>query len=89
MHTVAVPDTGAWATDVKTFAHRIAAFAADPVDLTLTRIMVSGQHPAFAAAVIRTLVSPLFLAPLTGGEALRPEQIDRLVDLVLDATRPS
>lgn len=119
---VAVPDTGSWAADVREFAHRIAVFAADPVDLTLTRIMVSGLHPAFNAAVvehfepvmagwyemlaravargdassthdprtvIHTLVSPLFLAPLTSGEPLSPAHVDELVDLVLDATRPT
>lgn len=122
VRTVVVPDTGAWSTDVRTFAHQIASFAAEPADLTMTRIMVSGLHPEFNAAmvehyqpalagwydmlsravergdastdhdsatVISTLVSPLFLAPLTSGEAMSPEYIDRLVDLVLDATRPA
>lgn len=119
--TLAVPDTGSWAADLRSFAHQVAAFAADPVDLTMTRIMVSGMHPDFNAAVVEhfrpvmegwhrmleravargeassdhdattvvnTVVSPLFLAPLTSGRAPGPESVDRLVDLVLDATRP-
>ncbi|GAB2860320.1 TetR/AcrR family transcriptional regulator [Nocardioides pacificus] len=121
VRTVTVPDTGSWTADVRVFAHEIAAFAADPVDLTMTRIMVSGLHPAFNAAVvehfapvmagwyemlaravargeassthdprtvINTLVSPLFLAPLTSGQRTPPEFVDQLVALVLDATRP-
>ncbi|NPC96816.1 TetR/AcrR family transcriptional regulator [Nocardioides sp. zg-DK7169] len=120
--TVVVPDTGSWAGDLRAFAHRVAAFAADPVDLTMTRIMVSGRHPGFndavaahfapimqdwhqmleravargeagtthdATTVMTTLVSPLFLAPLTSGRAPGPGYVDRLVDLVLDATRPT
>ena len=50
--TLAVPDTGSWAADLRSFAHQVAAFAADPVDLTMTRIMVSGMHPDFNAAVV-------------------------------------
>lgn len=118
---VAIPDTGSWASDVRTFAHRVAAFAADPVDVTITRIMVTGLYPEFNAAVsthfapalagwnqmlrravdrgdadgthppatvIGALVSPLFLAPLTLGQAADTRTVDHLVDLVLDATRP-
>lgn len=117
---VEVPNTGSWSTDLHTFAHQVAAFAADPVDLTITRIMVSGLHPDFNAAVvahfepvmsgwhamlqravargeaadthqaetvINALVSPLFLAPLTTGDPAGSQTVDRLVDLVLDATR--
>ncbi|MFS3127547.1 TetR/AcrR family transcriptional regulator [Nocardioides sp. Bht2] len=113
-----VPDLGSLADDVRAFAHRVALFAADPVDLTMTRIMVSGSHPEFNQAiidhfapimagwyemldravergdanqrhlpetVINSLVSPLFLAPLTGGEALIPARVDQVVDLILDA----
>ena len=119
-HAIEVPDTGSWPDDLRTFAHRVAAFAADPVDVAMTRIMVSGQHPDFSAAllshfdpiragwhrmveqavargeaggahapttVVNTLVAPLFLAPLTTGEPATAEAVDRLVDLVLDATR--
>lgn len=119
-HNVEAPDTGSWAADLRTFAHRIADFAADPVDVTLTRIMVSGLYPGFAAAmvdhfepirsgwremvrravlsgqasdahdpgtVVDLLVSPLFLAPLTTGQRADQRTVDRLVDLVLDATR--
>lgn len=117
---VEVPNTGSWSTDLHAFAHQVAAFAADPVDLTITRIMVSGLHPDFNAAVvahfepvmsgwhamlqravargeavdthqagtvINALVSPLFLAPLTTGDPAGSQTVDRLVDLVLDATR--
>lgn len=117
---VEVPDTGSWSTDLRAFAHQVAAFAADPVDLTMTRIMVSGLHPDFnkavvahyepimsgwhmmleravargeagnthqAETVINALISPLFLAPLTFGEPAGTQTVDRLTDLVLDATR--
>ncbi|WP_300681223.1 TetR/AcrR family transcriptional regulator C-terminal ligand-binding domain-containing protein [Nocardioides sp.] len=119
--SVEVPDTGSWAEDLRTFAHRVAVFAANPVDLTMTRIMVSGMHPEFNEAVlahfepimagwyamldkavergeasaahapetvINACVSPLFLAPLTRGEAAPASTVDRVVDLILDATRP-
>ncbi|MDN4172171.1 TetR/AcrR family transcriptional regulator C-terminal ligand-binding domain-containing protein [Nocardioides sp. SOB77] len=118
---VEVPDTGSWAEDVRLFAHRVAGFAADPVDVSITRIMASRLHPDFNAAVeehfapvvagweqmlaravargdaapvhradtvVSALVSPLFLAPLTRGAPAAPETVDRIVDLVLDATRP-
>ena len=116
---VEVPDTGSWAEDARAFAHRVAAFAAAPVDQTMPRVMVSGLPPALndaitapyapvmagwramleravargdasphhdPATVITALVSPLFLAPLTGGGPLDPERVDRLVALLLDAT---
>ena len=90
--------------------------------MSITRIMASGLHPDFNAAVeshfapvmagwqemlaravergdasrrhradtvVNALVSPLFLAPLTRGASASPDTVDRLVDLVLDATRPS
>lgn len=117
---VEVPDTGSWSTDLRLFAHRVAAFAANPVDLTMTRIMVSGLHPDLNHAVvahfepimaewhamleravsrgeatdthrpetvINAVVSPLFLAPLTTGLPAEDQTIDRLVELILDATR--
>lgn len=116
---IEVPDTGSWPEDLRLFAHRVAAFAADPVDVSITRIMASGLHPDFNAAVesywapvmagwqemlaravqrgdasghhradtvVNALVSPLFLAPLTLGAPAPPDTVDRLVDLVLDAT---
>jgi len=48
---IEVPDTGSLARDVRAFARRVAVFAADPVDLTITRIMVAGLHPEFNNAV--------------------------------------
>lgn len=119
---IEVPDTGSLADDVRAFAQRVAVFAADPVDLTMTRIMVSGSFPEFNQAVIEhfapimagwyamleravergdassrhlpetvinSLVSPLFLAPLTGGDALSPARVDQVVDLVLAAIGPA
>jgi AcrR family transcriptional regulator len=115
-----VPDTGSWSSDLSAFAHQVAAFAANPVDLTMTRIMVSGLHPDFNQAVlahfepimsgwyamleravargqagdthhpetvISALVSPLFLAPLTTGRQAGSQTVDRLVDLVIGATK--
>lgn len=51
--TVEVPDTGAWRSDVHEFAHRIAAFAAAPVDLALARLIASGRYPELGEAVTR------------------------------------
>ncbi|GAA0947177.1 TetR/AcrR family transcriptional regulator [Actinocorallia libanotica] len=115
------PDTGSWESDVRAFAHLVASFAADPVDLALTAVMASRRHPDFntlvidqyrpvlqawwrmaARAVARgeasadhspetvvtTLVAPLFLSPLTLGRRLGDAEIDKIVDLVLAATRP-
>ncbi|MGI9209229.1 MAG: TetR/AcrR family transcriptional regulator, partial [Rhodococcus sp. (in: high G+C Gram-positive bacteria)] len=48
---IEIPDTGSWPTDLRAFAHRVAEFAAGPVDLAMTRIMVSGIHPEFNEAV--------------------------------------
>lgn len=47
-----VPDTGDWARDVRSFAHAVARFAADPVELAMARSMASGQHPEFNRAVV-------------------------------------
>lgn len=115
---IEVPDTGSLPGDLRAFAQRVAVFAAEPVDLTITRIMVSGLHPEFNQAildhfapvmagwyamlegavrrgeasdhhlpvtVINALVAPLFLAPLTSGEAMSSERVDQVVDLILDA----
>lgn len=51
VRTVAIPDTGAWITDLREFAHGVAAFAAAPVDLALARIIASGRHPDLTHAV--------------------------------------
>jgi len=52
VRTVAVPDTGSWAHDLRTFAHRIAAFAAAPIDLGIARVIASGRHTDLATAVL-------------------------------------
>ncbi|WP_106398420.1 TetR/AcrR family transcriptional regulator [Actinocorallia populi] len=115
------PDTGSWESDVRAFAHLVAAFAADPVDLAMSGIMAGRRHPDFNALVIdqyrpvldawrqmvaravargeagdahapgtvvTMLVSPLFLGPLMLGRPSSEDEIDRMVDLVLAATRP-
>lgn len=51
VRTVGVPDTGSWSTDLRTFAHRVAAFAAAPVDLALTRIIATGRHRDLTDAI--------------------------------------
>ncbi len=58
-HTVTVPDTGSWASDVARFAHDVAAFAAAPIDLSLARVMASGHHPQFATAVAEHFAEPM------------------------------
>lgn len=54
LHTrsLVVPDTGTWAGDVRTFARRLAAFFADPVEVTQNALMASGSHPDYTAAVL-------------------------------------
>ena len=54
LHTrdLAVPDTGAWATDVETFARRLAAFFDDPVEVAQNALMASGAYPDYTAAVL-------------------------------------
>ena len=54
LHTraLAVPDTGAWATDVTTFARRLAAFFDDPVEVGQNALMASGAYPEYTAAVL-------------------------------------
>lgn len=46
------PDTGSWESDVRAFAHLVASFAADPVDLAMSNIMAGRRHPDFNALVI-------------------------------------
>ncbi|MEO3781787.1 TetR/AcrR family transcriptional regulator [Actinocorallia sp. B10E7] len=115
------PDTGSWESDVRAFAHLVASFAADPVDLAMSGIMAGRRHPDFNAlvvdqyrpvlgawrqmvaravargeandthapgTVVTMLVSPLFLGPLMLGRRPSDTEIDRMVDLVLAATRP-
>ena len=45
-------DTGSWAGDVRALAHRLAAFFADPVEVTQNALMASGEHPDYTAAVL-------------------------------------
>jgi len=48
---VPVPDTGSWAGDLRAFAHAAAAFAAEPVELAVARVMASGTAPDLNRAV--------------------------------------
>lgn len=48
---LAAPDTGCWADDLRTLAHRVAEFAAEPVELAMARVVASGLHPEFNRAV--------------------------------------
>lgn len=50
--TIEVPNTGSWAGDLRAFAHAVATFAADPVELGLSRVMAAGREPEFNDAVI-------------------------------------
>ncbi|HEV7762837.1 MAG TPA: TetR/AcrR family transcriptional regulator C-terminal ligand-binding domain-containing protein [Acidimicrobiales bacterium] len=54
LHTrdLAVVDTGSWAHDVGTLAHRWAAFFDDPVEVSQNALMASGAHPDYTAAVL-------------------------------------
>jgi AcrR family transcriptional regulator len=55
LHTRALAvavDTGSWAGDVRALAHRLAAFFADPVEVTQNALMAWGEHPAYTAAVL-------------------------------------
>jgi len=45
-------DTGAWASDVRTLAHRLATFFAAPVEVAQNALMASGAHPDYTAAVL-------------------------------------
>ena len=61
LHTrsLAVPDTGTWADDVRALAERLAAFFAEPVEVGLNALMASGEHPDYTTAVLEHF-SPLF-----------------------------
>lgn len=118
---VPVPTSGDWAVDVRDFAHALAAFAADPVELATGALLANRSHPELAdvvtaryqpvleawremasaarargdlnadldpESVMATLVAPLLLQPLMAGRPLRPDAVDRLVDVILAATRP-
>ncbi|MFI0352866.1 TetR-like C-terminal domain-containing protein [Actinomadura sp. 9N407] len=46
------PDTGSWETDVRAFAHTVASFAAEPVEIAMSGIMAGRRFPEFNALVI-------------------------------------
>lgn len=49
---VTPPDTGAWESDVREFAHLVATFAANPVEVATTALMASRQYPEFGNLVL-------------------------------------
>jgi AcrR family transcriptional regulator len=61
LHTRALvaPDTGSWAGDLRAFAHLLAAFFSDPVEVGQNAVMASGAHPDYTAAVLEHY-APLF-----------------------------
>jgi AcrR family transcriptional regulator len=54
LHTsdIEPPDTGTWAGDVRALATQLAAFFADPVEVSQNAIMATGRHPDYNAAVL-------------------------------------
>ena len=54
LHTrsLVVPDTGSWEGDVRAFAHDLARFFADPVEVSQNALMASGTHADYTAAVL-------------------------------------
>lgn len=49
---VTPPDTGAWESDVREFAHLIASFAANPVEVATTALIASRRYPEFGSLVL-------------------------------------
>lgn len=47
-----VEDSGSWERDLRALAHRLAQFAADPVEIALTQLMAGGQHLKFNQMVL-------------------------------------
>ena len=47
-----VEDAGSWERDLRGLAHRLAEFAADPVEIAMASIMAGGQHPEFNRIVL-------------------------------------
>lgn len=87
--TVETPDTGSWAGDLRAFAHQVAAFAAAPVDLALTRIMATARHPELNEAIL-THYAPVLLAwqemlrrAVSRGEASERHAPDAVLNIVL------
>jgi AcrR family transcriptional regulator len=64
------PDTGTWAGDLDELARRMAAFFADPVEVSQNAIMASGQHPEYDDLAIEHF-APLFEAWTTVIERAR------------------
>jgi AcrR family transcriptional regulator len=54
LHTrsLVVPDTGTWEGDIRAFAHDLARFFADPVEVSQNALMASGGHADYTAAVL-------------------------------------
>ena len=48
----AVEAAGSWEEDLRALAHRLAEFAADPVEVAIAAIMAGGQHPEFNQMVV-------------------------------------
>jgi AcrR family transcriptional regulator len=55
LHTarLEVPDTGAWATDVQALIDQLAAFFADPVEVSQNALMAAGRHPGYNEIVLQ------------------------------------
>lgn len=49
---VSPPDTGEWESDVREFAHLVATFAANPVEVATSSLMASRKYPEFNALVV-------------------------------------
>lgn len=47
-----VEDSGSWERDLRALAHRLAQFAADPVEIALAQLMAGGQHLKFNQMVL-------------------------------------
>ena len=117
---VPVPTGGPWPVDVRAFAHALAEFAADPVEIATAALLAGRAHPELAdvvtaryrpvleawremasaardrgelnadldpESVMATLVAPLLLQPLMTGRPVGPDDVDKLVDVVLAASR--
>lgn len=46
------PDTGSWEGDLRALVAQLAAFFADPVEVSQNAIMASGRHPDYDALVL-------------------------------------
>jgi AcrR family transcriptional regulator len=50
--TLVAPDTGGWETDLRALAALLAAFFAEPAEISQNAIMASGRHPDYDALVL-------------------------------------